>query len=100
MRYLELIYKGKTFTSQSEINDILKSEKLYWLIDSEIENSKIEIIKNTLIWHDGSYYSGNWHYGVFKSGSFWGNWENGIWESGNFGGKWQSGINLTTDIKN
>ena len=95
MRYSELKFRGKTYTSQTEINDILVSEKFYWLIDSEIENAKIEITNNTLIWHDGGFYTGDWYYEIFKDGSFYGNWNNGIWESGNFGGTWKSGINLT-----
>ena len=55
----------------------------------------LEIKNNTLIWKNGSFYTGDWYYGIFKDGSFYGNWENGIWENGNFGGKWRSGINLT-----
>ncbi len=94
MRYLELQFRGKTYTGQHEINDILFKEGFYWLIDSEIENAQIEIQKNTLIWHGGSFFNGDWHYGIFKNGDFYGNWENGILEGGNFGGKWQSGINL------
>jgi hypothetical protein len=99
MRYIELKYRSKTYTNESEINDILIEQNFYWLIDSEIENAQIEINNHTLIWNDGSFYTGNWYYGIFKNGSFYGNWENGIWENGNFGGKWQSGINLLQDIK-
>lgn len=95
MRYSELKFRDKTYTSQTEIEDILVDQKFYWLIDSEIENAKIEIINNTLVWQDGSFYTGDWHYGIFKNGSFYGNWNNGIWESGHFGGNWKSGINLT-----
>jgi hypothetical protein len=99
MRYSELKFRGKTYTSQHEINDILYKEGFYWLIDSEIENAQIEIHKDTLVWHGGSFLSGDWHYGIFKNGDFFGDFHNGIWENGNFGGKWQSGINLTQDIK-
>ena len=80
MRYSELNYRGKTYTNVNEINDILLKEKFYWLIDSEIENAQLEIKNNTLIWNNGSFYTGNWYYG--------------IWENGNFDGKWCSGINL------
>jgi hypothetical protein len=100
MRYVELKYRGKTYTNLREIDDILLQEKFYWLIDSEIENAQIELINNTIIWYNGNYYSGDWEYGIFKDGKFYGNWENGIWESGFFGGKWNSGINLVEDIKN
>lgn len=94
MRYIELKYRDKVYTNFSEIHDILLKEKIYWLIDSEVENAKIEIIKGTLIWHDGNFYSGDWHYGIFKNGKFYGNWKNGIWENGSFSGKGIDGINL------
>ena len=94
MRYSELKFHGKVYTNESDINDILLKKQFYWLIDSEIENAVIEITKDTIILHDGSFYNGNWHYGIFKSGNFYGNWENGIWENGNFRGSWRSGINL------
>jgi len=45
MRYAELKFAGKTYTSEREITQILKSNKFYWLIDSEIEDAIIEIKK-------------------------------------------------------
>ena len=97
MRYTELVIDGKSFKSQNEILKQLLLKKFYWLLDSEIENAKIEIKNDTLIWHSGDFYSGDWEYGIFKSGNFYGNWENGIFENGNFKGKWQSGINLKSE---
>ena len=94
MKFVQLKYKDKTYKSQKEINQILKDLKFYWLIDSELENADIEIEKNTLIWNNGYFFSGNWEYGIFKDGKFYGNWKNGIWENGNFAGKWQSGIKM------
>jgi hypothetical protein len=94
MKFVQLKYKDKTYKSQKEINQILKDLKFYWLIDSELENADIEIEKNTLIWNNGDFFSGNWEYGIFKDGKFYGNWKNGIWENGNFAGKWQSGIKM------
>ena len=94
MRYSELKYNGKVYTSDIQINEILEKENLFWLIDSEIEKANIEIINNTLIWNEGNFYTGNWEYGIFKDGIFYGNWENGIWENGNFAGKWKSGIKM------
>ncbi len=94
MDFLELRYEGKTYTTKNQILEILLKEKLYWLIDSEIDQAIIEIKKNTLIWHEGIYMSGNWHYGIFKNGGFYGTWENGIWENGFFNGEWISGIKL------
>ena len=99
MRYIELKYQSKTYTNESEINDILREQNFYWLIDSEIENAQLEIKNKTLIWKNGSFFTGDWYYGIFKEGSFYGNWENGIWENGNFGGKWEDGVNLLQDIK-
>lgn len=93
MRYIELKIGDKVITNQVKIENTLRSEGFYWLIDSEIEKSKIEIRNKTLIWNDGIYYSGNWHYGIFKSGVFFGKWENGIFENGEFKGTWKSGIN-------
>ena len=92
MKYKELKDENKVYTNESQINRILEKENLFWLIDSEIENAKLEIKKHTLIWHDGKYFSGNWHYGIFKDGEFHGTWENGIFEKGNFKGKWINGI--------
>jgi len=94
MRYIELKHNGKVFTNESEINKILISNKLYWLIDSEFENAILELRNNTIIWYSGDFYSGDWHYGIFKGGSFHGVWENGIFENGNFNGKWVEGIKL------
>lgn len=94
MRYLELRQNGKVFTNEREINQILASKKIYWLIDSEIENAVLEIKRDTIIWHSGDFYSGSWHYGIFKGGSFHGDWESGIFENGNFAGNWIEGIKL------
>jgi hypothetical protein len=95
MNFLELIYGGKTWTNQKDILKILKQERLYWLIDSEVSEAIIEIKNNTLLWHSGSYLSGDWHYGIFKNGHFFGNWLNGIFEHGYFNGNWNSGIDLS-----
>lgn len=100
MRYVELKIGDKVYTNSQEINKILNNASFFWLIDSEIESAKIEIFKNTLIWKEGNFYSGDWQFGIFKNGKFYGNWLNGIWENGLFEGKWHSGINLTEDIKN
>lgn len=89
----ELKYNNKSLTTKTEILKVLKDNKLFWLIDSEIESAIIEIKNNTLIWYEGIFKYGNWHYGIFKNGGFYGNWENGIWENGTFKGKWKSGLN-------
>lgn len=92
MRYKELLIDNKSIKNKEEINSILKNQKFYWLIDSEIENAEIEIKNNTLIWHSGDFFSGNWVYGIFKGGNFYGNFINGIFINGNFKGQWKSGI--------
>lgn len=97
MRYVELVIDGKKYKSQNEIQKQLLLNKFYWLLDSEIENAQIELKNNTLIWHSGDFYSGDWEYGIFKNGNFYGNFINGIFEGGNFKGNWQSGINLQSE---
>lgn len=94
MRFKELIYGEKTLTNNGEIEKILEKNNFHWLIDSEIEDAQIEISKDTLIWHGGNYYTGFWHYGIFKNGNFYGTFENGIFENGNLYGKFISGIKL------
>jgi hypothetical protein len=94
MEYLELTFDGKTYTNQRQIINILKENKLFWLIDAEVDGAKIEINKGTVIWYEGIFMSGDWYYGIFKNGGFYGNWLNGIFEDGFFDGKWNSGINL------
>lgn len=86
MGILQLKYNGKTYTSKRDIVSILRSLEFYWLLDSECEGADIEIEKNTIIWNNGDFLNGNWHYGIFKNGNFYGNWKNGIWENGNFDG--------------
>lgn len=92
MNFVKLKYNNKVYKNESNIIKILKQEKFYWLIDSELSNATIEIKNNTLIWHDGIYLSGRWNYGIFKGGEFYGTWENGIFEDGLFSGEWISGI--------
>lgn len=92
MGILELKRGDKTYTNPRDILRILESEEFYWLIDSEVDGAKIEIVNNTVIWHEGIFMTGNWKYGIFKNGGFYGNWENGIWEEGYFNGNWKSGI--------
>ena len=92
MRYKKLTHDGNVITNTKEIERILSQEKFYWLIDSEFENADIEIKNNTIIWNDGEYFTGNWHFGIFKGGTFHGSFTNGIFEDGEFKGKWLSGI--------
>lgn len=92
---LELKHNGKIYTNKNKIVSILRENKFYWLIDSEIKKAIIEIKKNTIIWHGGIFLFGDWEYGIFKNGEFYGNWLNGIFENGEFNGTWNSGIDLS-----
>jgi hypothetical protein len=92
MGILELKYSGKTYTNTREIYNLLNQKQFYWLIDAEVDSAKIEILNDTLIWHEGIFMSGNWYYGIFKNGGFYGKWLNGIFEDGYFDGEWRSGI--------
>lgn len=94
MNILELKYQGRTYTTANQITKLLNQLQFFWLIDSEVDKAIIEIKNDTLIWYEGIFMSGNWHYGIFKNGGFYGIWENGIWENGYFDGKWISGIKL------
>lgn len=94
MRFKELFIGDVKITDQKKIVDALEKRGFDWLIDSEIDNASIEIKKDTLIWNDGDFYSGNWQYGIFKSGNFYGTFENGIFDGGNFKGKFISGIKM------
>ena len=92
MRYAKLRINDKIITDSQNIDKVLLINDMHWLIDSEIESADIEIKNKTLIWNDGIFYSSNWHFGIWKNGTFHAVWENGIWENGIFLGKWKSGI--------
>lgn len=92
MRYKSLKFKDKEYTSENIINKILIDNSFNWLLDCEIEEALLEIKNNTVIWYEGTLYSGIWKYGIWKSGDFHGIFENGIFENGNMLGKVKSGI--------
>jgi hypothetical protein len=86
MKYRSLIFNNTKYTTQHQIEKILRDLKFFWLIDAEIEDAEIEIKNNTLIWHNGIFLSGQWIFGIFRNGNFYGNFINGIWEDGQFNG--------------
>ena len=95
MKYKELKYRGKSYTNEKKIEDILKENGFKWLVDSEMIKAELEIKKDTLIWLNGDFNGGKWHYGIFKEGSFnRGTWKSGIFEPGEayFKGKWLDGV--------
>lgn len=89
MRYNELLYDGKVITEQWKIDEILIENEFNWLVNAEIENARLEILKDTLVWNAGIWYNGTWEFGVFRDGEWkYGTWENGVW----YNGKWKDGI--------
>lgn len=88
MKYKELIYEGKTYTEQYDIEEILVKEGMSWFIDAETENVRIEIQNKTLIFNGGIWFNGIWKYGAFRNGE----WKFGVWENGVFfNGVWRDG---------
>ena len=89
VRFKELKYEGKTYEKEFKIKEILIESKLDWVLDAEMENARIEIINETLVWNAGTWFNGTWKYGVFRSGEWrYGIWEGGVW----YNGTWRNGI--------
>lgn len=101
MKIKTLIYKEKEYSNPSQINKILSDNKFHWLISSEIEDAIIEIKNNTIIWHDGTFYSGTIPYIIWLNGNFkGGRWINGVCMNMIFsGGTFESGIEKNRVIK-
>lgn len=83
-RYKELKYGGKIYTEQYKIDEILIKNKFDWFLTCEVENVRLEIQYNTLIFNSGVFFNGTWIYGVFRDGE----WKNGVWDNG----VWYNGI--------
>jgi uncharacterized protein YjbI with pentapeptide repeats len=85
MRYKELKYNGKIYNKNYEIDEILIQNNMNWLIDTELENIRIEITKNTLVINAGIWYNGVFEYGVIRDIDFRnGTIENGVIYNGGF----------------
>lgn len=93
-RYKELKYNKKTYTEQWKIDEILLKEGFQWFLDCEVEEVRLEISHNTLIFNSGTFFNGTWKYGVFRDGVWkYGVWENGVWYNGKwFNGAFKDGI--------
>lgn len=88
-RYKELKFGDKTYTETYKINEILAKNGFEWFLDCEVENVRLEITKNTLVFNSGVFFNGNWEYGVFRDGQWkYGTWEGGVW----YNGTWYNGI--------
>lgn len=77
-RYKELNYKGKKYIKKYEIDEILIKNNFNWFLDCEIENTRLEIIKDTLILNSGIFYNGTFEYGVIRDID----WRNGRFMNG------------------
>lgn len=77
-RFIELKYEGKEYKEQYDIINILLKNKFNWFLDCEVENLRIEILKNTLIINAGIFYNGSFEYGVIRDVD----WRSGIFENG------------------
>ena len=95
MKYKELKVGEKSYNKQNEIENILNTNKFFWVLDAEFEDAEIEIKNDTLIWNSGTWFHGTWEYGIWMDGVFHGKWDNGIFENGKFEGEWVSGIDFT-----
>ena len=78
IRYKELKHQGETYTKKYQIDEILIENDFNWFLDVEIENARIEIIKETLIFNAGIYYNGIWEYGVIRDVD----WRGGTFKNG------------------
>jgi hypothetical protein len=88
MRYNELKVDSKVHTEQWKIDEILIEKGFNWLVNAEIENARLEILKDILIWNAGIWYNGTWEFGVFRDGEWkYGTWKGGVW----YNGKWKDG---------
>jgi hypothetical protein len=95
-RYKELKYDKKTFTEQWKIDEILVKKGFQWFLDCEVEDVRIEILKETLIMNSGTFFNGTWVYGAWRDGVWkYGTWMNGVW----FNGRWLNGYFLDGIIK-
>lgn len=93
-RYKELKFEDKTYTEQYKIDEILIKNKFDWFLECEVENVKLEILKNTLVFNSGVFFNGDWKYGVFRDGQWkYGTWEGGVWYNGTwYNGTFQNGL--------
>jgi len=66
IRYKELKIDGNVYNKRIDIDKILIENKLSWLIDAEVENLRLEILKDTLVVNAGIIYNCVFEYGVIR----------------------------------
>jgi hypothetical protein len=93
-RYIELKVDGQVYKEQWKIDELLIKHKFNWMVNAEIQNARLEIDKDTLIWNAGTWINGSWYFGVWRDGDWtYGTWQNGVWYNGNWlNGTFKSGI--------
>jgi len=111
VRYKELKYEGKVYNEQYKIDEILIKNKFEWFLDTEVENIRLEIVKDILVVNSGIWYNGIFVYGVIRDlewrfGSFENGiihniiWRNGIFKNGIiYGGIFYQGQFISGEIK-
>ena len=67
-RYNELKFGGNIYRKRHEVDDILVRRGFGWFLDCEVENARIEITSDTLVFNGGVFYNGVFVYGVIRSG--------------------------------
>jgi hypothetical protein len=93
-RFKRLKIGDTVITQQKSADEVLYAMGFHWLRYAEFENAEIEIKKNTVIWVNGTWYWGDWKFGVWLNGTWLGgNWLGGVWKDGTWlGGKWFNGL--------
>lgn len=66
IRYKELKFNNQIYTKKYQIDDILLDNGFGWMIDAEVENMRLEIMKETLIVNAGIIYNCEFDYGVIR----------------------------------
>lgn len=96
-KYKELKYKGKIYTEDYQIEEILVENGFSWVIDAETYMLRLEILNDTLIINAGTWYNGIFKYGCIRNCA----WKFGTFESGIiFNINWQDGMFLSGIIYN
>ena len=89
MRYKEFKEEGKLITEDFKINEVLAKHKMHWVLNAELEDARLGIFKNTLVFNSGTWYNGIFEYGVFRNGHWkFGEFVNGVW----YNGIWYNGL--------
>lgn len=92
MRFKNVSINDKNI-SNNAIEHILSKSNFNWILKCEFDNADIEIKDNILFWNGGTFYYGEWKWGVVNNGDFrWCDWNGGIFLNGKFNGVWNNGV--------